>query len=116
MRITEVTNAQSSQQLAALSQFLIARADDNGTEKSMALPTFIELARDLGVSVTADSLKNMIQRPPLSNLIQDVQGDDQEGRVVFKGDNDADADTMTVDQARDTVDRMAKRAASPVFK
>lgn len=115
MRIVEVTDMQSAQQIAALSQFLIARADDTGTEKSMALPRFVELAQDMGVSVSGASLRNMIQRPPLSNLIQNIEGDDESGRVIFKGGPE-DSDTMSVDQARKTVDKMAKRASSSALK
>jgi len=115
MRITEVTDTSSAQQIAALSQFLIARADHNGTEKSMALPRFIELLQDMGVSVTSDSLRNMIQRPPLDNLIQNIEGDGDTGRVIFKG-SDEESANMSVDQARDTVDRMAKRASSSALK
>jgi hypothetical protein len=45
----------------------------------------------------------------LNNLIANVEGDDATGTVVFRG-ADAVTDTMTVDQARATVDSMAKRA------
>jgi hypothetical protein len=59
----------------------------------------------MGISITADQLTQLSQREPLSNVITSVNN----GEIVFKGDEDP-SETMTVDQARDTVDRMAKRA------
>ena len=101
-------------QLGALSQFLISRADDTSAEKSVPIATFIKLAQDMGISVTANSLKTMMAQPPLDGLIQDVQGDDKDGKVLFTGyeDPQASPEKMSVDQARATVNSMAKRATS----
>jgi hypothetical protein len=54
----------------------------------------------------------LIQQPPLSNLIANIEGDDQNGKVIFRGEGGdiVPGTQMSVDQARDTVDRMAKRA------
>lgn len=103
------------QQIAALVQFLSRRAKESGVNGSIELSRFLELVNGLGLSVTSTTLRNMIQKPPLSNLIQDIQGDDKTGKVIFK-DEDDEADTMSVDQARETVNAMAKKAASPAFK
>jgi hypothetical protein len=51
----------------------------------------------------------------LSNIIDDVEIDPnnpENGTVYFKGSKEKtpDSNTMTVDQARKTVDSMAKRA------
>ena len=110
MRIREVDESGINvQKLAALSQFLISRAEDTGAQKKISTQTFLQLAANQGISLTADRLKELSNKAPLNNLIQDVQGDEN-GEVIFKGDETV-GDTMTVDQARKTVDTMAKRAA-----
>lgn len=92
-------------ELAALSQFLLARADDTGTKKTISVPAFLKLSKDMGISMTRDQLINMIQQPPLNGIIANIEGDE----IIFKG-SEQPTDTMTVDQAQATVDRMAKRA------
>jgi hypothetical protein len=94
-----------TQKLAALSQFLVSRAQDTDAEKKISIAAFLELANNMGISINDSQLRNLIQQPPLSELISDVT----DSEVVFKGAVE-DAPNMTVDQARDTVDTMAKRA------
>lgn len=118
MRIVEFTDMQSAQRIAALSEFLISRANDAGTEKTISLKRFIDLAHDMGVSLSAESLKSMIGKPPLNDLIQSIDyndADPESGTVIFKGGPEENTD-MPVDQARATVDKMAKRAAGSVTK
>lgn len=110
MRIHEVDDsAINIQKLVALCQFLINRSDDTGAKKKISLQAFLQLANNQGISLTAEHLKDLSTQTPLSNLIQDVRGDSTTGEVIFKGDETA-PETMTVDQARKTVDSMAKRA------
>jgi hypothetical protein len=111
MRIAEVQIPPiDSGKLAALSQFMLGRAQDTDAKKTISIQTFLNLAHSMGISLTADQLRTLIQQPPLNNLIANVEGDDATGTVVFRG-AEAVTDTMTVDQARATVDSMAKRAA-----
>ena len=111
MRIAEVQIPPiDSGKLAALSQFMLGRALDTDAKKTISIQTFLNLAHSMGISLTADQLRTLIQQPPLNNLIANVEGDDATGTVVFRG-AEAVTDTMTVDQARATVDSMAKRAA-----
>jgi hypothetical protein len=112
MLIHEVAGAANTDRIMALSQFLMGRAEDTDAAKSISTDAFIKLARDQGISLTVSQLKDMAQRPPLNNVIMDVTGDNNgSGIVVFKGaDVTAGDETMTVDQARLTVDNMAKRA------
>jgi hypothetical protein len=100
----EVSNVHT-QKLTALSQFLVSRAQDTDAQKKISIAAFLELANNMGISLTDDQLRNLIQQPPLSELISDVT----DSEVIFKGAVE-DAPNMTVDQARDTVDTMAKRA------
>ena len=97
----------NSGELAALSQFLIGRADDQGSTKTISIPAFLKAANDMGIALTKDQLISKSQQQPLYNLIQNVSDND----VIFTGSEEPE-DTMSVDQARDTVDSMAKRASS----
>lgn len=110
MLLREVDQGQNVEKLAAISQFLLGRAKDvDSTKKTISFRAFANLAQGQGISLTPDLLKKMIMQPPLSNLIMDVQGDDENAVVVFKGSETAPP-TMSVDQARATVNKMAKRA------
>lgn len=110
MRLNEVTSSNvDTTKLAALGQFLLGRADDTGAKKTISVDTFIGLARDMGIALTASQLRDLAGQPPLNNIIANIEGDE----VIFQGSEEyvpgAD-DQMTVDQARKTVDTMAKRA------
>jgi hypothetical protein len=95
--------------LAALSQFLLGRADDTDAKKTISVKSFLQLAANQGISLTQQRLQELSQQPPLSNIIAAVE--DDTGNVVFKG-GDTEKPEMTVDKAQDTVDKLAKRAAS----
>lgn len=111
MKILEVAGSRDQEKLAAISQFLLGRAQDEGSAKRVIdFRTFASLAQGQGISVTPMSLKHMVQSPPLSNLINDVEGDDaQTARIIFQGGESQNPD-LSVDQARDTVKQMAQRA------
>ena len=109
MRILEVTSPVDSGKLA---DFLANRADDENAQKVISGQAFVNLAREMGIPLTVDQLKTLIQQPPLSNLIANVEGPDDDPaavKVMFRG-AETQPETMSVDQARDTVDSMAKRA------
>jgi hypothetical protein len=114
MLIEEVASAGIDRaRLAALAQFLTGRANDTASRKVISVPAFLKLAQNMQISLTGDQLRELVQQPPLSNIIANIEGDDDSGQVIFRGE---DGDTvpgaeMSVDQARDTVDSMAKRAA-----
>jgi hypothetical protein len=107
MRINEVESTPNlnSGQLEALTQFLIGRADDTGAQKQISVPAFLNLAQSMGMNLTKDSLIQLSQQPPLSNLIANIQDD----QVIFKGSDVPDTE-MSTDKARDVVDKMAQRA------
>ena len=96
----------SSTKLAALGQFLLGRAQDTNAKKTVNVDTFIGLARDMGIDITPERLQILSTQDPLRNIIANIEGD----TVVFKGAEETVTPTMNVDQARATVDRMAKRA------
>jgi hypothetical protein len=107
MLIREVAEDRSeATKLAALAQFLMGRAEDTDAAKTISTTAFIRLVSNMGISVTADRLAELIQQPPLNNLIANIEGD----TITFQG-ADVIPNTMTVDRARATVDSMAKRVA-----
>jgi hypothetical protein len=96
----------STTRLAALGQFLLGRAKDTAAKKTVNTATFVGLARDMGIDITPERLQILSTQDPLRNIIANIEGD----TVVFKGAEETVTPTMNVDQARATVDRMAKRA------
>jgi len=98
-------NSANTQKLAALSQFLLARAQDTEAEKKISIAAFLDLAKNIGVSLNDAQLRNLVQQAPLKELIADVT----DTEVIFKGAVEG-APNMTVDQARETVNTMAQRA------
>ena len=106
MRILEVTDP-NTQKLAALSQFLLGRSEDESTRKQISQAAFIEAAKSLGVNVTKENLGDLISQEPLKNILEPLEPNS--GVVRFKGDTEAQTG-MSVDQARAVVDTNAKAA------
>jgi predicted alpha/beta-fold hydrolase len=109
MRVNEVDSAAAdAQRLAAMTKFLIGRSEDTDAKKVMNIESYLQLAQNQGINLTKPGLIDLVQRDPLKNLIRNVEND----MITFRGaEGDQVNDTMTVDQARKTVDSMAKRAA-----
>ena len=108
MRLREFNEtANSALKLAALTQFLSDRADDEAASKQISQAAFIELAQSMGVNVTEQNLGDMISRAPLSNLLEPLEPNSD--IVRFKGNTEATTG-MSVDQARAVVDSNAKAA------
>jgi hypothetical protein len=106
MRITEVTDP-NTRKLAALSQFLLGRSEDESARKQISQDAFIEAAKSLGVNVTSENLGDLISQEPLKNILEPLEPNS--GVVRFRGDTEAQTG-MSVDQARAVVDSNAKAA------
>lgn len=106
MRITEVTDP-NTRKLAALSQFLLGRSEDESARKQISQDAFIEAAKSLGVNVTAENLGDLISQEPLSNILEPLEPNS--GVVRFRGNTETETG-MSVDQARAVVDANAKQA------
>jgi hypothetical protein len=111
MRITEVTDP-NKRKLAALSQFLLGRSEDESARKQISQDAFIEAAKSLGVNVTKENLGDLINQEPLSNILAPLEPNS--GVVRFRGDTEA-VTGMSVDQARAVVDSNAKAAMKRRF-
>jgi hypothetical protein len=96
-----------AQKLLALSKFLSGRADDTTAKKEISSAAFVDLAKSLGVNLTAETLPGVIGQEPLSNILEPL--DQATGTVRFKG-NVEGAPDMSVDQAQAVVDGNAKAA------
>lgn len=106
MRLDEVID-DGTDKLAAIGQFLLKRSEDTAAKKKISVDAFIQLANQNGINLTADRLNTLIQKDPLKNIIANIEGND----IIFHGeDGEQVSKTMSVDQARKTVDSMAKRA------
>lgn len=117
MLIREFAGAEAQMpRLVALSEFLADRARDEGVNPRISRTSFLQLAANMGISLSPLQLKDMITKPPLQNLITNVTGDndnaDGDGEVIFRGaqTEPQDGSVITPDMARLTVDNMAKRA------
>ena len=108
MRLREFDEtANSALKLAALSQFLGDRAEDEAASKQISQAAFIELAQSMGVNVTEQNLGDMISREPLSNLLEPLEPNS--GVIRFKG-NLEKSNQMDTQQAEKIVDKNAKAA------
>jgi hypothetical protein len=97
----------NTQRLAALSQFLLGRSEDESASKQISQQAFIDAAKSLGVNVTSANLGDLISKEPLSNILEPLEPNS--GVVRFKGNTEAETG-MSVDQARAVVDSNAKAA------
>jgi hypothetical protein len=106
MRLREFVEP-DSQKLAALSQFLSDRADDQAAKKQISQDAFIDLAKNLNIPINKNNLAEIVSKPPLSNLLEPVEPNSD--IIRFKGNTERTTG-MTVDKAEDIVDANAKAA------
>jgi len=93
--------------LLALATFLKDRAQDENAQAQISQDAFIEAARSLDITITLDSLAELISKDPLKNVLEPLEPNS--GVVRFKG-NTEEVTGMSVDQARAVVDANAKQA------
>lgn len=111
--VPQVDNAK----LLGLVEFLAGRAEDEAGPKQISQVAFMKLAQQLGINITAQNLGEIIEQPPLSNVLEPL--DPASGIITFKGGEQTPT-KMPVDKAQDIVSKMAKRAekksANPLGK
>ena len=110
MRINEVGNGRSDDtaaRLLGLAEFLLGRAKDTGGQKQISIQTFLNLAHNMQIDLTPDTLQNMASQAPLDGVFMPVEPNS--GVIKFKG-NDSGPVPMPVNQAQDVVAAAAKRA------
>jgi hypothetical protein len=110
MRINEVGNGRSNDtaaRLLGLAEFLLGRAKDTGGQKQISMQTFLNLAHNMQIDLTPDTLQSMASQAPLSGVFMPIEPNS--GVIKFKG-NDTGPVPMPVNQAQDIVAAAAKRA------
>jgi hypothetical protein len=108
INIVEDEPTPEDERIAAIAQLLIDKTDGQNTASKLNTEAFINIINKMGMPMTVDVLMDMVETGDLKNIISDVNQDE----VMFKGKGDVDVNAaMTVDKARDTVDKMAKRQA-----
>ena len=110
MRINEVGNGQSdgtAARLLGLAEFLMGRARDTAGQKQISMQTFLNLAKNMQIDLTPETLQDMASRPPLNGVFMPIEPNS--GMIKFKG-NDSGPVPMPVNQAQDVVAAAAKRA------
>ena len=106
MLIREVADPNAGK-LMALTTFLAGRSADTSAKKEISTASFIQMAKNLGVNVTAATLGNLIAQPPLSNVLEPFEPNS--GVVRFKGNTDTEQ-PMTQSDAEEVVAKNAKNA------
>jgi len=110
MRIDEVGNGRSDDtaaRLLGLAEFLLGRAKDTGGQKQISMQTFLNLAKNMQIDLTPDTLQNMASQAPLDGVFMPIEPNS--GVIKFKG-NESGPVPMPVNQAQDIVAAAAKRA------
>jgi hypothetical protein len=110
MRIDEVGNGRSDDtaaRLLGLAEFLLGRARDTGGQKQISMQAFLNLAKNMQIDLTPDTLQNMASQPPLDGVFMPIEPNS--GMIKFKGNNSGPV-PMPVNQAQDVVAAAAKRA------
>jgi hypothetical protein len=111
MRITEVAdNSQPDQaQLMGLVSFLSGRAKDQAARKQISIDAFVDLAKNLGISVNKADLPALVNLPPLSNILEPIEPGATVVNFKTAGEESAPAE-MPVNKAQDIVASAAKSA------
>lgn len=93
--------------LVAVSDQLKTELDQDQSKTDMSVNQFLEYLQKYDITIDKADLFNMIKKPPLKNIIDNIQGDN----VVFKGFAEPE---IPDDQQQQVVQQMAKKAASNV--
>ena len=110
MRIDEVGNGRSDDtaaRLLGLAEFLLGRSRDTGGQKQISMQTFLNLAHNMQIDLTPETLQDMASQAPLNGVFMPIEPNS--GVIKFKG-NDSGPVPMPVNQAQDIVAAAAKRA------
>lgn len=95
--------------LAAIVGQISANIKDTGAEKPLSVDALLKLLADDDIELSRKDLESMLDKPPLSNLIANIQGDN----VIFLDpDNDDQGDATDPDKSSETLKQMATQAAN----
>ena len=97
--------------LSGVVGLVLNRIKDTGYKNTYSLQTVLSQLQDRGLDIDEEMFVKMIEKPPLSNIIDSVQ----DGDIVFKGMDGKQATDISSEQDEeekqaDTLEKMAKRA------
>lgn len=106
---TSMVPTPSPDKLLGMVEFLAGRAEDTNATKQISKDAFIQMASHLGININANNLQDIIEKPPLSNILEPF--DPNSDVITFKG-AEIGPTQMPVNKAQDIVAAAAKKAAS----
>lgn len=106
MRIDEVADP-TNVKLLGLAEFLADRSVDTNSKKQISMATFINLARNMGMTITPEMLVDLADQEPLNSVLDPIEPGSNV--IKFKGSEPSDV-AMPVNKAQDVVASAAKSA------
>lgn len=107
MRLYEFFDTSSLvSKLVAVTDQLKNDLENQTVESEMSVSEFLNYLQKYDITVDKLDLYNMIKKPPLKNLIQNIQGD----RLIFKGMSSSGEEDQTPDEQQKIVKSMADKA------
>lgn len=91
--------------LVAVSDQLKTDLTQDQTKTNMSVDEFLQYLQKYDITIDQADLFNMIKKPPLKNIIDNIQGDN----IVFKGFAEPE---IPDDQQEKVVQQMAKKATN----
>jgi len=105
-KLTE-EDAAHEEQIAAISQLIADRTEDENSPSKLSTEAFISIINKMGLPLTKETLFDLAEKGNLESVIKDVNPEE----IHFKGQQEIDPSVMSVDKAKNVVANMAKRAA-----
>lgn len=110
MKIRELLEDKSdddlSLRLSAILNQIASRVIDTGSDSRMSLTSLLNKLSELGINLTDQQFRDMVDGEPLNNVIAAIKGDD----VTFIGQRKDTSKAVKPDQSTATLEKMAKRA------
>lgn len=103
----------NTRKLAALSDFLSGRAQDQNAKMQISKAAFINAAKSLGININEQTLAELIAQEPLKNILEPIEPNSDV--IRYKGNTEVDT-AMGVDQAEQIVNKNAKAAMRRAMK
>lgn len=112
MRLFEFTEADPIvTRLVAITDQLKSDLENKEVDPTMTTDQLLQYLANYDIVVDTSDLYNMIQKPPLKNVISNIQGQN----VIFKGyEGDGAEPNPPQDQSQKVVSQMANKAASKI--
>jgi len=92
--------------LVAITDQLKSELDSKKIDPQMNVDQLLKYLSDYDIVVDVSDLYNMIQKPPLKNIIDNIQGD----QVIFKGQGAGAGEAEDETQSQQVVQQMAQSA------